>query len=129
MTVRPRLHTKIFAVLVVAQLTGCGGGGSDGSGGSSVSGSGSSTGSHVATLSWMAPANNNMDGGTVAQVDGFNIYTGLSQDSLQRVATVAANTTVATVNNLPAGTIYFAVTAFSADSAESDFSEVRSHTF
>lgn len=128
MTVRPRLHTKIFAVLVVAQLTGCGGGGSDGSGGSSVSGSGSSTGSHVATLSWMAPANNNMDG-TVAQVDGFNIYTGLSQDSLQRVATVAANTTVATVNNLPAGTIYFAVTAFSADSAESDFSEVRSHTF
>lgn len=127
MTVRPRLHTKIFAVLVVAQLTGCGGGGSDGSGGSSVSGSGSSTGSHVATLSWMAPANN-MDG-TVAQVDGFNIYTGLSQDSLQRVATVAANTTVATVNNLPAGTIYFAVTAFSADSAESDFSEVRSHTF
>lgn len=127
MTVRPRLHTKILAVLIVAQLTGCGGGGSDGSGGSSVSGSGSSTGSHVATLSWMVPAYN-MDS-TVAQVDGFNIYTGLSQDSLQRVATVAANTTVATVNNLPAGTIYFAVTAFSADSAESDFSEVRSHTF
>ncbi len=127
MTVRPRLYTKIFAVLIVAQLTGCGGGASDGSGGSSVSGSGSGTGSHVATLSWMAPANN-MDG-TAAQVDGFNIYTGLSQDSLQRVATVAANTTVATVNNLPAGTIYFAVTAFSADSAESDFSEIRSHTF
>ena len=127
MTVRPRPYTKIFAVLIIAQLTGCGGGASDGSGGSSVSGSGSVTGSHVATLSWMAPANN-MDG-TAAQVDGFNIYTGLSQDSLQRVATVAANATVATVNNLPAGTIYFAVTAFSADSAESDFSEIRTHTF
>lgn len=127
MTVPPRLYTKIFAVLIVAQLTGCGGGASDGTGGSSVSGSGSGTGSHVATLSWIAPANN-MDG-TVAQVDGFNIYTGLSQDSLQRVATVAANATVATVNNLPAGTIYFAVTAFSADSAESEFSEIRSHTF
>jgi len=128
MIVRPRLYTKIFAVLIVAQLiAGCGGGASDGSGGSSVSGSGNVTGSYVATLSWMAPANN-MDG-TAAQVDGFNIYTGLSQDSLQRVATVAANATVATVSNLPAGTIYFAVTAFSADSAESDFSEIRSHTF
>ncbi len=127
MTVRPPLYTKMCAALIVAQLTGCGGGASDGSGSSNVGGSGGAIGSHTATLSWMAPANN-MDG-TAAQVDGFNIYTGLSQDSLQRVATVAANATVATVNNLPAGTIYFAVTAFSADSAESDFSEIRSHTF
>ena len=127
MTVRPRLYIRICAAFVVAQLVGCGGAGSDGSGGSSVGGSGGVTGSHMATLSWMAPANN-VDG-TAAQVDGFNIYSGLSQDSLQRVATVAANETVATVANLPAGTVYFAVTAFSADSAESDFSEIRSHTF
>lgn len=123
------LYAALFAVLLVTQLTGCGGSGSDGTsgGGSSVGGSGTGTGTGAATLQWTAPTSN--EDGTDMTLTGFSIYTGNSQNTLQPVTTVGPYETSATVNNLPSGTVYFAVTALSTNGMESDLSNVVSATF
>jgi hypothetical protein len=62
-------------------------------------------------------------------VIGFNVYTGISAESLQRAALVGAGEASYTVNHLPAGTIYFAVTAISSNGMESLYSNISSKTF
>lgn len=130
MTVRSPLFAWPCTVLLVFLLVACGGGttpGGSSSTGSSTGGSGIGTGSGTATLLWIPPTTN--EDGTATSLNGFNIYTGLSQNSLQPVATVSASETSATVNNLPSGTVYFAVTALSSNGVESDFSNITSKTF
>lgn len=134
MTVRSPLHAALCAVLLITQLTGCGGGaGGDSSGGSSSgssvggSGSGLNTGTGTATLQWVPPTTN--EDGAPTTLNGFNVYAGLSQYNLQPVTTVGPYETSATVNNLPIGTVYFAVTALGTNGMESDLSNIASKTF
>src|SRR4051794_16137585 len=54
-------------------------------------------------------------------VTGYNVHYGTSSGSYQNVLDAGANT-VATVSNIPAGTTYFAETAYNADGLESQFS-------
>lgn len=126
MLVRSPFFAAISAVFLTALIAACGGGASNGSTGSASSGVGSS-GTGTATLQWVAPTAN--EDGTTTTLRGFNIYSGLSQNNLQPVATAGPYETSATVNNLPSGTIYFAVTALGTNGMESDLSNIASRTF
>lgn len=127
MTVRSTHLTRPCVILLVVMLAACGGDTTPGGSSRSTGGAGIGTGSGTATLLWIPPTTN--EDGTATSLNGFNIYTGLSQNSLQPVATVGASETSATVNNLPSGTVYFAVTALSSNGVESDISNITSKTF
>lgn len=120
----PRWLVRLGAVLLVIQLTGCGGGGGDTS---NNSGGGGQVGTGTATLSWTPPSANE-DGSTPVNLNGFNVYLGNSQASLQPVANVSANATSYTVNSLPSGVFYFAITAVSTSGMESVYSNVATKT-
>jgi hypothetical protein len=79
-----------------------------------------------ADLSWVAPASN--EDGSPVTITAFNIYAGTSATSLLKIATVNGSQTSFTVNGLPTGTTYFAVTAVSDTGAESVFSNIGSKT-
>jgi hypothetical protein len=79
-----------------------------------------------ADLSWVAPTTN--EDGSPVTVTAFNIYAGTSTTTLLKVATVNGSETSFTVNGLPTGTTYFAVTAVSDTGAESVFSNIGSKT-
>src|SRR5690606_1220322 len=81
----------------------------------------------TATLSWTAPTQRT-DGSPLTNLAGFNIYWGTSQSSLSSKASVGAGTTTYVVENLGAGTWYFAVTAFDSDNVESERSNLASKT-
>lgn len=126
MPVRSPFSAAISIALLISQVAACGGSagsGTSGSGGSSVGSSGTGT----ATLQWVPPTVN--EDGSTTRLSGFNIYSGLSQNTLQPVATVGPYETSATVNNLPSGTVYFAVTALGTNGMESDLSNIASKTF
>ncbi len=78
----------------------------------------------TADLSWIPPTTN--EDGSPLTLTGFNIYQGSSATSLSKIATVSVSQTTYTVNSLPAGTYYFAVTAVGA--GESKKSNVESKT-
>ncbi|HWL62529.1 MAG TPA: putative Ig domain-containing protein [Steroidobacteraceae bacterium] len=82
-----------------------------------------------ATLSWQAPVQYT-DGSQLApsSLGAFRIYRGTSASNLSRVAEVDGQATSFVVQNLPAGTHYFAVTAVTTAGAESARSAVGSKT-
>lgn len=125
MPVRSIIPTAISAVFLITQVAACGGGAS--SSNSSGSAGVGSSGTGTATLQWVPPTSN--EDGTTTALSGFNIYTGLTQNTLQPIATVGPYETSATVNNLPSGTVYFAVTALGTNGMESDLSNIASKTF
>lgn len=78
------------------------------------------------TLKWTAPTQNT-DGSTLSDLSGFNIYYGSSSSSLtQSIKISGASISTYVVDNLAAGTWYFAVTAVNAAGAESEKSTVAS---
>ena len=87
---------------------------------------GPQTGTGVATVSWTPPTTN--EDGSPVTLSAFNIYVGNAQANLQPVATVSASQLSYTVNNLPRGVSYFAVTAVSSNGMESIFSDVGTKT-
>ena len=115
-------------------LAGCGGGGS-GSDGSSSSDTGSdsvvgvkSTGS--AALSWVAPSTR-VDNTALpmSEIGGYKVYMGSSVDTLVLYEDINDPYQMElVVNELAAGTYYFAVTAYNQYGAESDFSAIASKT-
>jgi hypothetical protein len=89
-----------------------------------------STGTGSATLSW-APPVQFTDGSAlpIGQLAAYKIYHGTSSGALSAIAEVdAASATSHTVQNLGAGTHYFAVTAVTLTGVESAWSEVGSKT-
>lgn len=138
-------RTGLTGLIVVALLLSACSGGSAGSsaatdttGGntSTVKGStssGSSVGSTsstpgTATLSWTAPTEN-ADGTQVTDLAGYRVYYGTSPTDLsQSVEVSGAQTTSYVVENLPAGTYYFAVAAYNSAGVESEPSNVASKT-
>ena len=79
-----------------------------------------------ATLLWTPPTQN-LDGTALTNLAGFHIYYGISANTLTQMVSVGdpASTTY-TMANLPQGTWYFAVAAYTADQVESDLSAVVS---
>lgn len=81
-----------------------------------------------ATLDWAAPTENT-DGSVLTNLAGYNVHYGTSPNNLTQVVKVAnPGLTNYVVDNLPAGTWYFAVTSYSADGMESPDSAVVSTT-
>ncbi len=82
-----------------------------------------------ATLGWQAPVEYT-DGSPLAasSLAAFRIYRGTSASSLTRIAEVDGRATSFVVQNLAAGTHYFAVTAVTTTGAESARSAVGSKT-
>jgi hypothetical protein len=123
--IKPKGKSLSFVLLLsflATALVSC----SSGSDSSGVNASGFTGGSGTAVLSW-APPTTNTDGSPVDLV-GFNIYAGTSSGNLQFRTTVGALDTTIVVDNLAAGTYFFAVTAVSVTGAESGFSNIASKT-
>jgi len=95
---------------------------------SSTTGSTSSSTDGSATLTWTAPTEN-ANGTPVTNLAGYRVYYGTSPSDLsQSVEVTGADTTTYAVENLPAGTYYFAVAAYNTSGVESEQSNVGSKT-
>jgi hypothetical protein len=87
-----------------------------------------SGGSRAATLSWDAPTANT-NGTALTDLVGYRIYYGSSPEDLKQsvqIGTVGLQTYV--VENLDAGTWYFAVMALASNGAESALSNIVAKT-
>jgi hypothetical protein len=72
-----------------------------------------------ATLDWMPPTENS-DGTILSNLAGYTVYYGTSPGNLtQSVKITNPGLTAYTMTNLPSGTWYFAVTAYSSAGTES----------
>lgn len=81
-----------------------------------------------AEVSWVPPQQNN-DGSALTDLAGYRIYYGNSADNLSRVVNISTvGITLYVIDNLGAGTWYFAVRAFNAAGIESDLSNLASKT-
>ncbi|MCU7812732.1 MAG: fibronectin type III domain-containing protein [Candidatus Thiodiazotropha sp. (ex Notomyrtea botanica)] len=77
-------------------------------------------------LSWTAPSTR-ADGSYLSLTDlaGYKVYMGTTSDNLSALVDLSDDTiTNYTVNNLPAGSYYFAVSAYDVDGAESGYSQI-----
>jgi len=136
-----KVFALLFVFLFIISLAGCGGGGGNGptpasgnpnsgggtgeTGGSGdTEGGGSATG--VASLTWIAPTTNS-NGSQLTDLAGFRVHYGTASRTYTHVIDVQ-NVTSYAVNNLPAGTYYFAVTAYNSLGNDSDFSNEVSRT-
>ncbi|MBS0614871.1 MAG: hypothetical protein JSS24_17025 [Proteobacteria bacterium] len=72
----------------------------------------------TATLSWSAPTQNT-DGTALTNLAGYYIYYGSGATSLTQKLSVAAPATSAAIENLTAGTWYFALSDYTSAGAES----------
>jgi hypothetical protein len=109
---------SILLGLSLLALLSCGGGGG-GSSSSSGSNPPAETTSTV-TLSWQTPVSST-DGSPMADLSGFNIYYGKSPQSYDEMID-AGNVRTYVLPNIPAGTYYFAITAYDSSGNETDFS-------
>lgn len=107
--------TKFYFLMGLAAflLSACGGGGS------SSSNTPEGTTSSI-TLSWETPVSL-ADGQPLADLSGFNIYYGKSPLGYSEVIDTGDVRTY-TLQNMPAGTYYFAITAYDSAGNETDFS-------
>ena len=86
------------------------------------------TGSGTATVSWEAPTITTQ-GTALTDLAGYRVYYGLSETDLsQRVELNNTGTQIYVVDNLGAGTWYFAVKAVTSVGVESPLSEIVSKT-
>jgi hypothetical protein len=81
-----------------------------------------------AFLSWQPPTRNT-DGSALTNLAGYRVHYGSSPSTLNQVITINnPSITSYVVNNLSAGTHYFAVTAFTTSGSESALSNIASKT-
>lgn len=81
-----------------------------------------------ATLSWQPPTEN-VDGSPLTNLAGYRVVWGTSQNALNQSAQLAnPGLTSYVIENLAAGTWYFAVRAYNSDGLESALSNVVSKT-
>lgn len=84
----------------------------------------------TATLQWSPPASY-IDGSPlpIEELAGYHIYHGTTDDNMQQIAVIeGATTTNYIVMELPAGTHYFAVSAYTVKGSESAWSPIRTKT-
>jgi fibronectin type 3 domain-containing protein len=114
-----KLGSLLLVILTSLILSACGAGYT----GSSGDSRGSTTG---VVLSWAAPSSRT-DGSYISpsELQGYRIYYGTTPDNLSLLVDLNDESiTDYTINDLPAGSYYFAVTAYDADGVESAFSNV-----
>jgi hypothetical protein len=126
-------RTRLTGLLVIAlAISACSGGSASNSttgtastntaGGTTVSAAG------TAALTWVAPTEN-ADGTAVTDLAGYTVYYGTNPSDLTESVTVSGAASTSTeVKDLPAGTYYFAVSAYNAMGLESQQSNVASIT-
>jgi hypothetical protein len=93
-----------------------------------ASGQGLPTGTGTATLSWEAPTTFT-DGAPLTDLAGYRVYYGIDENNLSgtvQVNSVGMQTLV--IDDLGAGTWFFAIKAYTTSGAESALSEVVSKT-
>lgn len=117
----------LLGALAAALLAGCH---EDPTGVSTTpaTGFGLPTGNGTATLSWEAPTTNT-DGAPLTNLAGYRIYYGTDENNL--VGTVQLDSLglqTYVIDDLGAGTWYFAVRAFTSAGGESSLSQVVSKT-
>ena len=112
-----KLYSLLLGLSLVALVScGGGGGGSSAPSGSNPQGEITST----VTLSWQTPVSST-DGSPMADLSGFNIFYGKSPQSYTDMID-AGNVRTYVLQNVPAGTYYFAITAYDSAGNETDFS-------
>jgi len=86
------------------------------------------SGGGSATLTWVAPTEDT-DGSAIKGLAGFHIYYGTSESAMTPIIDVpSATTTTIAIEQLDAGTYYFAVAAYNAEGVESAQSNIGSQT-
>jgi hypothetical protein len=116
-----KLITLLLVSIVTLLLTACGGGGSDAS-----SDNRDNTTSGRIVLSWVAPSTRD-DGSylPLTELEGYRIYYGSSADTLTMLVDLNdTDITEYSVDSLPSGNYYFAVTVYDLDGSESAFSNL-----
>ena len=116
---------------IVVQGTGSSGGTSGGgsTGGGSTGGGGTTTppsgASGSATVNWHPPTANT-NGSAISNLAGYTVYYGTSQSNYKSVKVANPGLTSYTIDNLPAGTYYFTVTAYNSTGAASAYGPIAS---
>lgn len=105
-------------------MTACGGGGGGSSDSQSSNPPANST--YSVNLSWETPVSPT-DGSTFSNLAGYNLYYGTTPH-LYSTTIDAGNVKAYTIQDLPAGTYYFAITAYDPSGNETGFSEERTIT-
>ncbi len=114
-----KLFSVLFLLLIlVSAIAGCGGGVTETS-----AGGGGAAG--TVTLSWKAPTTNT-DGTPLAGLAGYKIHYGTASGHYTATFTIGNVTQYAFA--LPAGTYYFAVSAYDTLGSESSFSNEAAKT-
>jgi len=76
------------------------------------------------TLRWTAPVEN-VDGSPLVNLAGYRLNYGTDPNNMdQRLELPGKDMTSASIEELPAGTYYFVVTAYNTDAVESELSEI-----
>jgi hypothetical protein len=115
------LPPAVLGVALALGVVACGGAGVSGSA-SALSFNGS------ATLNW-TPVTKNRDGTLLTDLAGYRLHYGTSASSLSAVVELAnPNLTTYLVSNLPSGTWYFGVTAYTSNGTESPMSNIVQKT-
>ncbi len=121
-----KINTLWFTAIIMifaGLLTGCGV--NSGSGGTPQQGA---SGPNSVDLSWSQPTN--ADGSLIDNLKGFKIYYGTKTREYTDVINIDnPGTTGYTIENLPAGTYYFTITAYDDRGIESDYSNEESRRF
>ncbi|NWF54830.1 MAG: fibronectin type III domain-containing protein [Syntrophaceae bacterium] len=112
----PKMGFRI--ALLFLTLSSCGGG--DGGSSSPPSGNLPESQTSSITLSWETPVSES-DGKPLANLAGFNIYYGKSSLEYSEVID-AGNVRTLTLQNLPGGTYYLAITAYDSEGNETNLS-------
>jgi len=111
--------------LIGAALAGCGGGGASSSADSSASlanPNGGQGASQAVTLSWDAPTENS-DGTPLTNLQGYKVHYGAQPGAYSDTIEVAnPGLTMYVVQNLAAGTYYFAISSYNSSGEESALS-------
>jgi hypothetical protein len=113
--------------IALALVAACGGGGTQ----NPVSGQPDATPQSVGgtvTLSWTA-VSQNTDGAALTDLAGYRVYYGTSPDALSSLAVVPdPSATSYQATNLPSGTWYFAVAAYTTNGTQGVLSNIVSQT-
>jgi hypothetical protein len=117
--------------LVICALCGCDGSSEPGSGPAANTAANTpapSSSAGAVTLSWLPPTTNT-NGTTLTDLAGYRIYYGQSPTAMTEVIDISnAGLTMYMVENLSAGTWYFAIKAVTTTGTESSLSDVASTT-
>jgi hypothetical protein len=123
-------YRLLFAALLISVLTGCGSrmttGTTAATGADTTTNTQTQSTSQSVNLAWRAPATRT-DGSYLPNNDlaGYRVYMGTASNNLAPLVDLNDETiTSYSVGNLPAGSYYFAVSAYDTDGLESSFSQI-----